>query len=779
MRRCSRVPLVAVLVAIVFAAVPLQRAAAVAAIPPQAANNPASDEFLVRVVSSAPHQVTGGDARLHIVVPRTVPLHQVEVWINGVDQRNRFELIAGTRTLSGVIAGLRIGTNDLLVKANGNGGGRPAPVPMTLTNYPITGPVFSGPHQYPFVCTTMTQGLGQPMADDPLTGTKVFDASNTVVGYSRDCSAPTQVVFRYRSTANTWKEYVPGMPRPADMATTTTIDGLTVDFIVRWERGTINRFLYSIAMLAPSDSGATTLNRDAWNKRVIYRFDGGVAIGYTQGGLSQSAMLYDVGLARGYAILHSSGNRTSTHYNLQLGGETALMVKERFVELYDLPLYTVGVGGSGGAIQQYVYAQNHPGLLDAAIPQYSYPDMVTQTVHVGDCELLEFYMDVLDGANPRWATWTNRTILEGLAASNTLANPYRGGLPGLTECINGWRGLSPLALNPKYGAVANQQLFEPLSAIAAIEWTHFADIVNIVGRGTDGFARRYWDNVGVQYGLQAVATGQITPAEFLKVNAAVGGWKEQSAMVQEGSPFVPPHTAANFDPWSRRNQVFSLGPLPAPRTPGDLEAMRAVYRAGLVFMGDIDIPIIDWRNYLEDELDMHNSHQSFASRKRMLNADGDAGNQVIWFTDVVVSNQRFDQTPEALAVMDEWMRNLMANPGAGAGGNKPALAKDRCFDQFGAEIASGPTVWDGILDGNSPGACTQLFKTFSTSRRVAGGPFEQSLFKCQLLPVTEAVGRGLYGAWTPTAAEVGALMTIFPQGVCDYTQPDAGLPPGW
>jgi hypothetical protein len=110
------------------------------------------------------------------------------------------------------------------------------------------------------------------------------------------------------------------------MATTTTIDGKTVDFIVRWERGTINRFIYSIAMLAPYDEDPSKPNRDAWNKRVIYRFDGGVAIGHTQGSLSTSASLYDVGLKRGYAILYSSGTRTGTHYNLQLGGETALIV---------------------------------------------------------------------------------------------------------------------------------------------------------------------------------------------------------------------------------------------------------------------------------------------------------------------------------------------------------------------------------------------------------------------------------------------------------------------
>ncbi len=35
------------------------------------------------------------------------------------------------------------------------------------------------------------------------------------------------------------------------------------------------------------------------------------------------------------------------------------MTKEEFIERYGAPLYTVGLGGSGGAIQQYVYGQNH------------------------------------------------------------------------------------------------------------------------------------------------------------------------------------------------------------------------------------------------------------------------------------------------------------------------------------------------------------------------------------------------------------------------------------
>ena len=148
------------------------------------------------------------------------------------------------------------------------------------------------------------------------------------------------------------------------------------------------------------------------------------------------------------------------------------------------------------------------------------------------------------------------------------------------------------------------------------------------------------------------------------------------------------------------------GATPAPRTTGDRQAIAASYRSGLVFTGDIDIPIIDWRHYLEDQLDMHNSHQSFASRKRMLDRDGRAGNQVIWFTDARPA-VAFDQTPEALAVMDQWMANIRSHPSRGVVGNKPALAVDRCFDTSGAQIAAGPGVWAGILDGK-PAGCAFL-----------------------------------------------------------------------
>jgi hypothetical protein len=195
-----------------------------------------------------------------------------------------------------------------------------------------------------------------------------------------------------------------------------------------------------------------------------------------------------------------------------------------------------------------------------------------------------------------------------------------------------------------------------------------------------------------------------------------------------------------------------------------------------VFVGNIDIPVIDWRHYLEHELDMHNSHQSFAVRQRMRNFDGDDSNQVIWFTDARGIGGRFDQTPEALAVMDEWMKNIRKHPNRSVAKNKPAMALDRCFDSKGNEIASGDDVWDGILDDEPEGACTEVFELYSTSRIVAGGPIEGGIFKCALQSVDSAFEKGLYGDWQPTPEQYFMLQVTFPQGVCDYSKPDAGKP---
>ena len=725
----------------------------------------------LRVVSSPPRLVSGGAARVNVAVPDGVALADVTVKLNGIDVTAAFGPDPeGNHQLKGVLTPLPLGESTLVARVPGRGKARPKRVKLAIVNHPITGPMFSGPRQEVFLCAT--EGHRAIALLGLITDTET-------------CSAETRVGFFYRSTtaptSNPWKPFHPSAPRPADMATVTTLDGRTVDFVIRWERGTINRFIYSIAMLSPGGRGAAVPDLSAWNGKLLYKFEGGVGIGHYQGAPSRSEMLYEPGLALGYAIAYSTGTKTGTHYNLQLGGETAIMVKSRFVTAYAEPEYTVGVGGSGGAIQQYVYGQNHPGLIDAGVPQYSYPDMVTQTIHIGDCELLERWLDSKAIADPlsMWRTWANRRLVEGLNTSDAAPNPFAPLMPymptpGSTECINGWRGLSPLTLNPHFGTAPG---ITPEQQ-ASVEWTHWADLVNIYGRDATGFARNPWDNVGVQYGLNALRDGRISFDEFLDLNANVGSWKEAKDMVQEGCPYILTACPVDVDVWSAGNMNLSPdgGLTPAPRRRGDRQAQHAAYRSGMVFRGKIDIPLIDWRHYLEPFLDMHHSHQSFAARQRMLNHGGDAANQVIWFTDARPAGPQFDQTPLALRVIDEWMTNIRAHPERGVADNKPAAAVDSCFATDGSLIAAGDDVWAGILDERPPGACTQLFPIHATSRIVTGGPTEGGIFKCFLQPVDAAVDRGLYAPWTPTPEQVSRLRQIFPDGVCDYTKGDAGRP---
>ena len=731
-----------------------------------AANGPppgVHDALRLEMLSGPAQYVSGGAARMRVVVPATVPLDAATVTVNGADVTSSFGPDdRAPHALEGVLRGLPLGTSTVAASVPGPGRSANDRETLTLSNHPATGPMFSGPQQPDFFCSTAAHRAG-------------FDLAGPFL--DADCSLPTRVGYYYRAANQTWKPYDPAAPRPADMTQTTTSEGDTVDFVIRWERGTLNRFIYTIAVLDPTASGPGSL--PYWNRKLIMYFGGGVAIGHYQGSNNQNESRYPYGLGQGYAIAWSTGTKTNTHYNLVLGGETALMVKSRFVTEYDDPEYTVGLGGSGGAIQQYVYGQNHPGLLDGAIPQYSYPDMVTQTIHVGDCELLERWMDqkVLGDPASKWRTWTNRSWLEGLASSSTVANPYQPltpwlAAPGSTECIKGWRGLSPLVLNPHFGTAPG---ITPEQQ-AQVEWTHWNDAVNVYGRDPEtGFARSTWDNVGVQYGLQALLDGRITPAEFLDLNATVGGWKPPEDNVQEGCPFIPAACPADIDVWSARNMTPAGPNGVAPRTEGSVEAMRAAYRSGLVFDGGIDIPIIDWRHYLDGELDMHNARQSFAARERMREHSGSAANQVIWFTDARPA-RAFDQTPMALDVMDQWLANLRAHPALGVAANKPADAVDRCFATDGTPIHAGADSWDGILDDGPLGPCASRFAIHGTSRTVAGAPFDEELYKCKLQPVAAAVARGLYGPWEPSRSQVARLKEIFPTGVCDYSQPDVGRP---
>ena len=460
----------------------------------------------LQVLSSRPDQVSGGDALVQVSAPSGL-LDKLTVERNGEDVTAAFKLQGDG--LVGLVDGFDLGNNELTVHRNRKSSSPPADR-LQIVDYPTEGPIFSGPHQYPFVCKTIQAGLGEPIVDNQNgLGFRVLNPDGSTAGWSLDCSAAHSgrlplPQHRWAVQAASLRWLAARRPRhhPAP----------------RWPRRRLRR-----APGARHDQPVHLLLRDA---RALRRGPEP----HRHVGVEPKADLHVRRRGRdrpqpGHARLERPArprpapglrdhpferHRTNTHYNLELGGETALMTKEEFIERYGVPHYTVGLGGSGGAIQQYIYGQNYPGLIDAGIPQRSYPDMVTQTIHVGDCELLEYYMDVTDAANPMWQNWDDREWLIGLNGSSTFPNPYLGGAPGSDECVNGWRGLTPLALNPLFGSAgAGTDRMDP-TVMAAVHWTHWDDLKNIYGVGANGYARSTWDNIGVQYGLQALREGKIT-----------------------------------------------------------------------------------------------------------------------------------------------------------------------------------------------------------------------------------------------------------------------------
>ena len=419
--------------------------------------------------------------------------------VNGREPNAEFKPTTPAATLIVRLKNLQPGRNVIEVGVKGR---RPA-VRLVVVNHSIAGPVMSGPHQTPFNCETQAFGFGQPL-----------DAN---------CAIATRVDYFYRSQqqqGNPFKPYEITQARPADLAMTTTLEGKTVPYIVRREMGTINRAVYAMAFLHepgtplpdPWSSGGAT-----WNGRLIYTFGAGCQAGYHQGravgGLLanrnwlEESQLADHGIAKGYAVATSSLNAFGTNCDDVISAETMMMVKEHFIEQFGVPRYTIGSGRSGGSMQQHLIANNYPGLLDGLIPTASFADTITFINHVADCELLD---EAFEASSLTW-TDDQKTAVAGQAnwqycSRNGTAFPVlRAGYCDRT-------------------AVPADQVFDPQTNPKGVRCTYQDNMVNVFGRDpTTGFARRPFDNVGVQYGLNALNDGTISFEQFIDLNRRVGG----------------------------------------------------------------------------------------------------------------------------------------------------------------------------------------------------------------------------------------------------------------
>ena len=678
------------------------------------------NQFKIDVLSSKPYMISGGDALVRVTVKKDkVKLGDVRIELNGANVTGAFRADASAGTLTGLVSGLREGPNQLEVNAGGRDGRR-ADADITLTNYPVQGPIISGPHQFPYECTA--QRFVPYPGGEALGNSAVLDSN---------CSIERRIHYVYRTSGSPAAFKLLPQPYsslPADLAMTTTAAGATVPFIVRLETGTINRAIYQTAILHnPNDAAPSPFSPPAaWNGRLIYPLGGGCIGGWYFQGNGLVTPLNTTWLGKGHAVASASLNTFGNNCNDLLSSETILMVKERFIESYGAPKFTIGTGSSGGAYQSNQTGDNYPGTFDGIVTMSSFPDVTTGMIPMHSSRLLELYF----AARPGRYTIDQQKRISGYLS-----------IPGQIQEMSRVRGnrMDPRIDFPDeiMTGVGPQYRYDPVTnpfGARADVYDHTVNVYGVIPNtpvpGSAKFAQRPLDNVGVQYGLRAMNEGSISVEDFLDLNASMGG------------------VDIDFNRINSRTTTY----------PG---ATRRAYEGGRILSGSnglANMPIITRMGGgdLAVAGDVHLRYHAQAIRARLINANGHADNQVI-VGNLAPSELLIDQMGQWLTAVkaDGSNRPLAVKVVA----NKPADAVDACWTTAGVKIVETQT-----LEG--PGQCNQLFPVGVPPEFVAGAPIALDIIKCELKPIDMADYKVPF-----TAEQRARLQTIFPSGVCDWSKP--------
>jgi hypothetical protein len=689
------------------------------------------DDFRIETLSTKPHLVSGGDVLVRVTLPERLDRHDVRVELNGRNITHAFHA-ESKHTLVGLVNDLKLGRNEIEVSKKRRGRAER----LVVTNWPLSGPITSGPHQDPFICQTHQFLLPD---GTPYTATPAAEP---------DCSAPTRITYMYMPVGGSALVPLPGTtPLPANVAMTTTTTGQTVRFIVRVETSTVDRGIYQSAVLhdptldaAPSPFSPPR----GWNRRLIAVEGFGCPGGwYVQGAAIGSlafsgmdfALLSPARLGEGYAMFSNTLQHPSNNCNSVLAGEAAMMSKERFIETYGVPRYTVSAGCSGGSYGSIQLADQLPGLFDGALIACTFPDPLSIALSGSDGHLLANYF----AANPAALTNAQKTAITGYKFSGPdgqLAFIDAARQSGRTDPVAGRvsPGIPGYVSAPFNANVPVAERYHPVTNPRGARGTVYDAARNVYGvDGRTGFALRPFDNVGVQYGLKALNDGVITPKQFLDLNEGVGGFD------QDANPV-------------------------AARSMGSTGAIRRAYQSGLQFVGSgglASIPLVDISGIYNDDAGYHYQWFHFATRDRMEQANGDTRNHVMWR-----GNVPFDAV---WSMFIAWVEAVASDERHGSARdkvarNRPGNAVDGCW----------PTTTEFVAERQSFGStpdstCNTLFPSFAFPRYVAGGPLAANILKCRL----ERVDRRDYDV-AFSAAEFERLKRIFPDGVCDWSKRGVG-----
>lgn len=673
----------------------------------------ADTQLSISVVSNRADLVSGGDALIEVSPPAPMT-----VTLNGRDVTADFATRANGR-YQGVVTGLDVGSNVLTAAAGDQG------ATITIINHPAGGPVFAGRQVQPWICAAGTTGP--------------------------QCQAPTTFSWFYKSVlTGRMTSYDPANPPPAaEVAMTTTTDGVTVPYIVRQEEGTKDRGFYKIIVLAdPQQPWSRWKPYRGWNQKAVYAFGGGSNPNYSQQP-TDGILLKDNALANGFLIVQNSLNVHGHSTNDTVSAEAVVMMKEHILDTYGDVRYTVAVGCSGGAMGQFLTSNNYPGLLDALIPSCSFPDLWSEATEIADCYLLNHYFS--QAAPLLWPNPAQQNAVRGKGPDNgcaiwdatyfSLLDPTDAG--SFKNCGLPSADIYHPQTNPT-GVRCTIQDYQ-VSVWGVRPPSRWGPVEKEIGRG---FAQRPYDNVAVMYGLTPLLDGQISADQFLDLNRHIGGLDIDAVPV-------------------------------ANRTAADAGALKIAYRSGQIADGRqwAHLPIIDLRGHSTSE--WHQDYNSYQTRARLDAANGGHDNQVIWTGEFpVFGNPAFGCdttvglwlptstcTALPLLAMDRWMTKIQAD-------SRPGTLAQKVIRNRSEDIVD--TCWIGGVRTTDMQTCLQAFPYYGSPRMAAGDSIRNDILKCTLKPLRRADFPGV----TFTDDQWATLGTTFPRGVCDWSKPGVGQRPG-
>jgi hypothetical protein len=658
----------------------------------------AAESTTIKVLSSRADLVVDNEALLEITVPTGEDPHNVTVLVGGQDESAAFA-VQSEQSTRGLVTGLLEGANTVEAKLPDGTGAK-----ITLTNHPQGGPLFAGPQVQPWTCPA-----------------GALDSQ---------CNRPATYAYKYRSTnpeKTKLQPYNPESP-PEDVATV-TVNGHTVPYIIRTETGYQDRDQYSISTLYnPSEPWSAVSPQAQFGHKMLVTHGASCNVAYesaTAPSTNDEGATTTYALEHGWVVMSTAMDNNGHDCDVVTSAESLYMAKQRVIDQYGTLRYTIAIGCSGGSLTQQWVANAYPGIYQGLLPTCSFPDTWTSSNQVVDYHLLNSYFAHKEkwGAGISWTTAQEAAVDGDPGTTNAQLSDA-----GFFSAADPGHACPGTTAENRYNATTN---------IGGIRCNTADFSINVFGPRPEsewgpqekelghGFAGLAYSNEGVQYGLSALREGKITPAEFVDVNAKIGGVNSESIAVE------------------------------SVRDAGNPLAMKRAYRSGMINETNNlgQVAIIDCRGPNPEQA--HDAYRAFAVRARLERENGTAANQLIWEGPVALQASANCQ-PQALPAMDSWLSAVYSDERSLSLptkiiADKPSELGDRCYNAAGEVTAAHSLCGTSVVP--LPG----------TPRMVAGEAITTDDSECRL----QAMKRSSYPA-AFSDSEWEELKGAFPKGVCNY-----------